>query len=48
MAKPNEKAQLPYIISMAFGQPAEPLYRSLTEFNRKTLSEISAGNDERL
>ena len=48
MAKPNEKSGLPYIISMAFGKPAEPLYRSLSEFKRKPLSEISEGDDERL
>jgi len=48
MAKPQEKAEMPYVISMAFGTPAEPLHRSLSEFKRKPLSEISAGVDERL
>ena len=48
MAKPNEKGGLPYIISMAFGKPAEPPHRSLPEFKRKPLSEISEGDDGRL
>lgn len=48
MAKPHEKGEMPYVISMAFGMPAEPLHRSLSEFNRKALSEISEGSDERL
>jgi nitroreductase len=48
MAKPEEKAALPCIICMAFGKPAEPLYRSLSDFKRKSLSEMSEGNDERL
>jgi hypothetical protein len=33
---------------MAFGKPAEPLHRSLSDFKRKPLSEISEGVDERL
>ena len=33
---------------MAFGKPAEPLYRELSEFKRKPLAEISEGSDERL
>ena len=48
MAKPNEKSGMPYVISMAFGKPAEPLHRSLSEFKRKPLSEISEGADARL
>ena len=48
MAKPDEKGELPYIISMAFGKPAERLHRSLSEFKRKPLSEVSEGDDERL
>ena len=28
MAKPIAKSELPYVISMAFGKPAEPLHRS--------------------
>ena len=49
MAKPNEKGDLPYVISMAFGKPAVPLHRgNLSEFSRKPLSETSEGADERL
>ena len=49
MAKPNDKSGLPYVISMAFGKPAEPLHRqSVSDFKRKPLSEISEGADERL
>jgi hypothetical protein len=33
---------------MAFGKPAEPLYRELNEFKRKPLSEISEGADGRI
>jgi nitroreductase len=50
MAKPEESADgaLPFVISMAFGKPAEPLFRGLSEFKRKPLPEISEGEDERL
>jgi len=51
MAKPEGKedhSSLPFVISMAFGAPAEPLHRSLSEFKRKPLSDISEGADERL
>ena len=51
VAKPEEKERdgMPCIITMAFGKPAEPLYRNNTsEFKRKPLSEISEGTDERL
>jgi hypothetical protein len=50
MAKPEGgiDCSLPFVISMAFGKPAEPLYRHLSEFKRKSLSEISEGMDERL
>ncbi|MCL1829660.1 MAG: nitroreductase [Oscillospiraceae bacterium] len=50
MAKPEEKtaSALPHVISMSFGNPAEPLYRELSEFKRKPLSEISDGTDDRL
>jgi nitroreductase len=48
MAKPSEDGDLDYVISMAFGKPAEPLHRSLVEFKRKPLAEISEGNDARL
>jgi hypothetical protein len=33
---------------MSFGKPAEPLYRELSAFKRKTLAEISEGSDKRL
>jgi len=50
MAKPEERAAgaLPFVISMAFGKPAEPLYRGFSEFKRKPLPEISEGEDDRL
>jgi len=50
MAKPEEKPEssLPHVISMAFGKPAEPLHRDITEFKRKTLETICEGHDERL
>jgi nitroreductase len=50
MAKPedNEASGLPFVICMAFGKPSEPLYRDISEFKRKALSEISEGADERL
>ena len=48
MAKPEEKAGMPYIISMAFGKPDEPLHRGISDFKRKPLSEISEGTDGRL
>ncbi len=48
MAKPSEDGDLSYVISMVFGNPEEPLHRSLTDFKRKPLSEISDGNDSRL
>ena len=49
-SKPNEKEAsiLPFVICIAFGKPAEPLHRSLSEFKRKSLPEISEGDDERL
>ena len=49
-SKPQEKeaSSLPYVICMSFGKPAEPLHRELSEFKRKTLSQISEGKDERL
>jgi len=50
MAKPEEKEDgaLPFVISMAFGRPAEALHRNLSEIKRKPLSEMSVGTDERL
>ena len=49
-AKPTEKetSTLPFVICMAFGKPAEPLHRGLSEFKRKPLAEISEGTDARL
>ena len=44
----KEGSALPYVISMAFGKPAEPLHRDVTEFKRKTLADISSGTDGRL
>ena len=49
-SKPTKKdvSTVPSLICMSFGKPAEPLHRTLSEFKRKSLSEISEGNDERL
>jgi nitroreductase len=49
VAKPEdiEKSALLHIIGMAFGKPAEPLHRTLSEFKRKPLTEISEGTDKR-
>ena len=49
-SKPQEKeaSSLPYVICMSFGKPAELLYRELSEFKRKELSQISEGIDKRL
>ena len=49
-SKPQEQEEsaLPFVICMAFGKPAEPLHRDMSEFKRKPLSEISEGTDERL
>jgi len=41
-------AGLPHVICMAFGKPAEPLYRDITAFKRKPLKTISEGNDGRI
>jgi len=50
MAKPEEKesSDLPHVICMSFGKPAEPLHRKLSEFKRKPLDSISEGDDMRL
>ena len=50
MAKPGEKevSALPHVICMAFGKPAEPLHRDISEFKRKPLSDICVGDDARL
>jgi len=49
-SKPGEKesSALPHVICMAFGKPAEPLHRELSEFKRKQLNAISEGTDPRL
>ena len=49
-SKPGEKdiSDLSCIECISFGKPAEPLYRTHSEFKRKPLSKISAGTDERL
>ncbi|MDR0912192.1 MAG: hypothetical protein LBM96_06285 [Methanobrevibacter sp.] len=44
----NNNNDLDYIVSMAFGEADEKLYRELDEFNRKPLSKISEGKDNRL
>ena len=43
-----EDSLLPYVICMAFGNPAEPLHRNISDFKRKNLTEISTGSDTRL
>ena len=50
VAKPGEamESDLPYVIALAFGKPAEPLHRELSGFKRKELSAIGEGNDPRL
>ena len=47
MGKPIEKQQseMPFVIAMSFGYPEEALYRELSEFNRKSLKEISDSSD---
>ena len=49
-SKPGERedSPLPFVICMAFGKPKGSLYRNLSEFKRKPLSQISEGRDERL
>ena len=49
-SKPEEKDDgcLPCVICMSFGKPAETLYRDISSFKRKSLSEISEGTDKRL
>jgi hypothetical protein len=50
MGKPGveQKSELPYVICLAFGKPAEPLFRETSSFDRKALSEISEGSDSRI
>jgi len=49
-SKPGEKIEstLPHVIAMAFGKPAEPLHRDISGFKRKSISEISRGDDKRI
>jgi len=49
-SKPGEamESDLPYVIALAFGKPAEPLHREPSTFKRKPLSAISEGSDSRL
>jgi len=44
----TDDAAAPCIICMSFGKPIGSLYRTVDEFKRKPLSEISEGTDERL
>ena len=44
----NDTSDIPCVLCMSFGKPAEPLYRLLSEFKRKPLDKISEGADERL
>ena len=50
MGRPAENLEtdLKFIIAMSFGYPEEPIYRELSDFNRKDISEISEGEDPRL
>lgn len=50
MAKPTSEitTKYPFVIALAFGKSETTPYRELAEFNRKALSEISSGNDNRL
>lgn len=47
MMKPKE-ADADYIIGIAFGNPEEPVSRTLADFDRKSLKEISEGSDPRV
>lgn len=44
----KEESALSFVICMAFGKPAEPLHRDISEFKRKPLNEVSEGIDKRL
>lgn len=50
MAKPasGSTTTLPLVITLAFGRPTEPVHRQLGEFKRKSLEEISSGEDSRI
>lgn len=47
MMKPV-KSDEDYIIGLAFGEPAEPISRTVKDFDRKALKEISEGKDSRI
>ncbi|MBU5360210.1 hypothetical protein KQI58_03835 [Enterococcus raffinosus] len=47
MMKPAEPDE-DYIIGLAFGEPAEPSSRTVKDFDRKVLKEISEGKDSRI
>ena len=47
MMKPAEPDE-DYIIGLAFGEPAEPSSRTVKDFDRKALKEISEGKDSRI
>jgi hypothetical protein len=49
-AKPEHKedSELPYVICMAFGKPAEALHRDSQGFKRKQISDICEGADKRI
>ena len=48
MPEDMKTSALPFVISISFGKPDESLYRALSDFKRKSLTEISEGADERL
>jgi len=48
MSKAAQSETLPFIISIAVGHADEPVYRSMADFKRKTIAEISEGSDQRL
>lgn len=50
MAKPVRKldTKLEFVIVLAFGKTVDSPYREVSGFNRKPLSEISSGSDDRL
>ena len=50
MAKPSAgfETKLPFVIALAFGTPAEPPHRTLSGFKRKSLPDISTGEDDRI
>jgi len=47
MLKPKQAVE-DFVIGMAFGVPAEPASRTLAEFDRKPVTEIAQGADNRL